>query len=289
MTITDSSRFHASDCVLFEAQLGAWLEHDLDTRAQQWMTTHRQDCKACAQLVTDLEAVIMSASTLPPLPVPAGLWQRVAPRLDTPVIPLASSRVPAASRYRAVPLRWFAMAATLLVAASAATTWQIARGGLGRTPTTSAVRAIPQQMDDQTRTVAIVPPSSEGAPFVSTDPPTLPSTAPEPIADRHAAGTSSIARLPAATPVTNAGDGYPDLALTYEREIVALRHIVNAQFRDLDSGTVAVLRRNLNIIDQAILDSRKALARDPHSAGLAVQLDRALEAKLSLMRRVALL
>lgn len=77
--------------------------------------------------------------------------------------------------------------------------------------------------------------------------------------------------------------------VVYEREIAALRRIVDDRVIELDSATVRELRRNLDIIDAAIGDSRKALARDPRSALLATQLDRALETKLALLRRVALL
>ena len=77
--------------------------------------------------------------------------------------------------------------------------------------------------------------------------------------------------------------------VTYEQEIAALREVVNERFTELDSATVTVLQRNLAIIDQAIADSRAALEKDPGSRILSTTLDRALETKLSLMRRVALL
>ncbi len=77
--------------------------------------------------------------------------------------------------------------------------------------------------------------------------------------------------------------------VVYEQEIAALRTIVNERFSELDSTTVSVLRRNLEIIDQAIEDSRAALEKDPASRVLSTTLDRALASKLELMRRVALL
>ena len=79
----------------------------------------------------------------------------------------------------------------------------------------------------------------------------------------------------------------PDVV--YEREITALRTIVNERFTELDSATVAVLKRNLDIIDKAIDESRQALALDPSSRALSSSLERAVESKLALMRRVALL
>lgn len=92
----------------------------------------------------------------------------------------------------------------------------------------------------------------------------------------------SAVDLAAIVPVVNAD-------VTYELEIAALRAIVTERMSELDSTTVATLQRNLTIIDQAIADSRKALERDPKSRVLSGTLDRALESKLSLMRRVALL
>jgi hypothetical protein len=91
--------------------------------------------------------------------------------------------------------------------------------------------------------------------------------------------------------VTNQADdaGALDPNTTYEREISALRRIVDERFTELDPATVTELRRNLDIIDRAIGDSRAALARDPRSGVVSAQLDRALQAKLDLLRRVALL
>ena len=76
---------------------------------------------------------------------------------------------------------------------------------------------------------------------------------------------------------------------TYEHEIVAMRRIVDDRLGDLDSTTVFEIQRNLKIIDKAIADSRSALIKDPHSRFLSTQLNRALENKLDVLRRVALL
>lgn len=77
--------------------------------------------------------------------------------------------------------------------------------------------------------------------------------------------------------------------LTYEREIDALRTIVRDRRSQLDPKTVAVIERNLRVIDSAIVESRAALSKDTKSAFLADQLDHALETKLTLLRTVALL
>lgn len=97
--------------------------------------------------------------------------------------------------------------------------------------------------------------------------------------------------------VVVADNGFDDAALlpitnadvVYENEIDALRDIVSERFTELDSTTVVTLQRNLAIIDKAIADCREALEQDPNSQFLNTTLDQALESKLALMRRVALL
>ncbi|MFN2563442.1 MAG: hypothetical protein ABR499_00350, partial [Gemmatimonadaceae bacterium] len=75
----------------------------------------------------------------------------------------------------------------------------------------------------------------------------------------------------------------------YGREIARLWRIVDERRAQLDTATVGVLERNLNIIDQAIRESRAALARDPASAFLNEQLSNVLEQKVELLRAAALL
>ncbi|MBL0169992.1 MAG: zf-HC2 domain-containing protein [Gemmatimonadaceae bacterium] len=109
------------------------------------------------------------------------------------------------------------------------------------------------------------------------------------VAARRAAVQSALASGPARVTDTSLIVPVVNADVTYEREIAALRAIVSERFGELDSTTVSVLQRNLAIIDKAIADSRTALEKAPNSRVLSVTLNRALEAKLSLMRRVALL
>jgi hypothetical protein len=75
----------------------------------------------------------------------------------------------------------------------------------------------------------------------------------------------------------------------YEGEIGTLRDIIETRRGELDSATVAVLEKNLKIIDQAITESKAALAADPASMFLAEQVSRAYDTKLELLRSAALL
>lgn len=79
------------------------------------------------------------------------------------------------------------------------------------------------------------------------------------------------------------------LADSYGSEIAAMSEILETHRSTLDSSTVAVLERNLAIIDAAIEESREALEQDPASALLTEQLHTAFELKLDVMRRAVIL
>ena len=77
--------------------------------------------------------------------------------------------------------------------------------------------------------------------------------------------------------------------VAFDREVVQLRALLEERRPNLDSATVALLERNLRIIDQAITESRAALAKDPGSALLNRQLHNALGRKVQVLRTAALL
>jgi hypothetical protein len=87
--------------------------------------------------------------------------------------------------------------------------------------------------------------------------------------------------------VVRVSDSPADAA--FDREVVQLRALLEQRRPDLDSTTVAVLERNLAIIDQAIAESRAALEKDPSSALLNRQLHAALGRKVQVLRTAALL
>lgn len=74
---------------------------------------------------------------------------------------------------------------------------------------------------------------------------------------------------------------------TFDREIGAMRKIVDERRQELDPATVAVLEKNLKLIDAAISESKAALAKDPASAFLMDRLTHAYDTKLQLLRGVA--
>ena len=274
------------DCTRFEAQCGGYMERDLDQVVQAWMTAHQSECASCAALVRELEAVVAESQALPGISPSRDLWSGIEARLDTTVIPISAS----ATRTRiagTVSVRTFAIAATMLVAVTSGITWRVtSRGNVTASPLASplASPAVVAATADSDNAFGLPGASVEidsASSATTSSASASASTSPAP--------TSGFATRRASRDAARDDRDDTDADVVYEREISALRRIVNERFVELDTVTVRELRRNLGIIDRAIGDSRQALARDPRSALLATQLDRVLETKLALLRRVALL
>jgi hypothetical protein len=104
---------------------------------------------------------------------------------------------------------------------------------------------------------------------------------------RLATSTAPDRRTSAAAQFAAADQAHSDAV--YDREIEMLQTIVSQRKTGLDSSTVAIIEKNLRIIDAAIQQSRAALARDPASRLLGQQLTHALDKKVELLRTAALL
>jgi hypothetical protein len=70
----------------------------------------------------------------------------------------------------------------------------------------------------------------------------------------------------------------------YERAIAGLQQVADAQNAVLDPETLAVVRKNLAVIDRAIDESRAALVREPASTLAQESLLDALESKVTLLQ-----
>ena len=75
--------------------------------------------------------------------------------------------------------------------------------------------------------------------------------------------------------------------VVYDREIGRLRAIVDSGRHKLDPATVAILDRNLRVIDLAIEQCNEALARDSSSTFLIESLNNAYQTKVKLLRIAA--
>ncbi len=273
MTTTSDRPDTPSDCARYEAQLGPWMEQELGAADQAFMLRHRAGCQTCDTLRRELEQLVADAAALPTVTPARDLWPEIESRLTTPVVPIltaaaqASTSTPA--KARTISLRRFAVAATLLVSATSAVTWQLAQS--------------------RARTTGLTASSTTTRPESAATSDELPAATEELAVGSSATGSTMGTATSRAVSRRSDNADAPDANATYEREIGALRRIVDERFAELDTATVRELRRNLDIIDRAIADSKAALASDPRNSVGSSQLDRALQAKLELLRRVALL
>jgi hypothetical protein len=90
-----------------------------------------------------------------------------------------------------------------------------------------------------------------------------------------------VAFAPAADPVVPTSLSDP----RYDEAIADLEQALNAGRAELDPGTVKILEANLDAIDKAIDQSRRALAGDPANVYLNNHLADARQRKLALLRR----
>ena len=79
------------------------------------------------------------------------------------------------------------------------------------------------------------------------------------------------------------------MSTDYDREIARLRRLLDDRRNQLDPATVAVIEKNLRVIDVAITESLKAIARDPASRFLIESLNQSLDSKVELLRIAAAL
>lgn len=243
-------------CEHVDAVLSAWFEGDLADTERRAVDAHLRECLRCASLVRDLETISREAAKLPAVAPSRDLWEGIAARIEAPVVELKSRQAPQTSRRS-----WrMAAAAVVLMAVSSGATYLL---------TTSDQRSAigdQQAASANTQDSAITPPAA-GAPGVV-------------IPKRPSSGSGS-ALLVSAEPSA------PEIL--YDQEITRLRTILDQRRGDLDSTTVTAVEKSLKAIDQAITDARAALAGDASSQFLNAQLNRALEKKLGVLRRVALL
>ena len=271
-------------CAAFDESLADYLEGTLQPAARSEMEAHRAGCARCAALVADLEEISAAARTLPaPVPTAAvaeSMWRGVSERIAAPAVSISSAR--SASRPRFDGWRRQLVAAAALVLVTAGVTYSVTRV-VDREHRGPVVASAPTSPN------LLVPPpiivggeSGAGQVAAAGDDSAAPSAPGSPSQPSRGAGVRSV----------KGGSGAvsrPSATATYEREIRGLGRILDERRGELDSATVAVLEKNLAVIDQAIRQSREALVRDPRSRFLDQQLNSALDKKVELLRTAALL
>lgn len=258
-------------CEQFDDLLPDYFEGTSEPATRIAMDSHRVACLRCAAIVRDIEKIRVDAEALPELSPSHDLWAGISSRIDEEVVAAPVFGGPGRSTLhqpaRPVPLMKWGIAAAILVAVTSGVTYyatmaQVRRGTVG--------------------TVAVIPESGDSVATLSPTPPVVTPSL-DSSASRPAPGGGA-----GVVPVASRGARVP-ANVTYDHEIAELRNVLEQRRMELDPSTVTVIQHSLTTIDIAIKEARTALASDPASTFLKEQLDKALEKKLGLLRRVALL
>lgn len=207
---------------------------------------HLDTCADCRALAADLRAIHDAAAALDPMQPPDGVWLQIAGRLRQEGRVSAPAPGPAASGRH---LALLALAAALVLAVGA-----------------SIVLLLPQWRGPATNARLTTPPT-QGAPAPAAQPGNA--AAPDAVesveeefrlAEQHY--QNAIAKLEQAAKLDQAG----------------------ADAGTIDPQTAALLQKNLQVIDQAIAESRAALRAEPQSAPARDSLFDALRRKVALLQ-----
>ena len=222
------------------------------------------------------------------------LWPAIENRISARVLALdpAARQTTAPGTVRVRPVRWMSMliAASALVATSAGVTYLLTTRGMVQGNGSQPVAAVPSTSNGNASNAVQRPgPRSHGELAASTD---VTSDSNEAVAgseQKHELAHSHLRRATSQLAShSRAGDG-DEMRRTYDAEIATLHDALEARRSQLSPTTVAVIEQNLRVIDDAIRQSRAALAKDPGSRLLNDQLDRTLAKKTGLLRAAALL
>jgi hypothetical protein len=253
-------------CAQVDDRLAELMEDELDARTRVGFEEHIAGCERCAGLVKDLESIRRDAAALPVLVPSRDLWPEIEARIQAPVISIEPARTSGPRRSRNT--WWMGAAAAALVAVTAGVTHMLTKAQ-GDAPAPQMATADPAAV----RTVERMPADTQTQDAETTATPDV--------------ETPNVRRAPSEAPQSATLVG--STTSEYDRDVARLRAILQERRSELDSSTVTVLERNLELIDRAIAESRAALERDPGSEFLADQLARVMTKKVAILRTAALL
>jgi hypothetical protein len=238
---------------------------------------HLEGCVACKTLYEDLNGIRATAAGLPPITPSRDLWTGIEARIRTPIVPLVEG-VEFRKPRRQVSLRSAAIAAGLLALVNAGVSYRFMNRSPAAAPVTAAAPEPEIPAPAAMRTVMQQPRFNSllTVPVIVTTPPLRGTTIV--LATNGDQGPDQPQQQPRRREAAKA---------VYDREINRLRAIVDSGRHKLDPATVALLDRNLRIIDTAIDQCNAALQRDSSSTFLIESLNNAYQTKVKLLRIAA--
>jgi hypothetical protein len=231
-------------CTEFTPLLSELADSGLTGDDRARVEAHVAECAACRAVLADIRAIRRTARGLPKAAQPEDLWDKVRARLDAAA---GSARVVSIEPRRG----WFGAHARPLLAAAAILLVSLS---------TAVVLLL--------RSGGTVP---AGQPATATlQQPGAPATA-----SAHAGAANLVQSIEMEL---QQADQH------YEKALSGLEQVAREGQGSLDTGTAAVLQKNLGVIDQAIRESRAALKEQPSSEMARTSLFEALQRKVQLLQ-----
>ena len=271
---------NAMSCELFNDRLMDYLEHETDDATRAGIERHAVTCPECGALLADLRKLRGDAANLPQLVPSHDLWNGIAERIEAPVVSIDGARTDVRrTTYGDVRiarrLTRSALIAASLVGAGAIGYFVASRRDVSVPVPPVAAAQMPE-------TVYRVASSAQDSAAQLSQP-----------VISGAAERPGVRLTTAQTPIAAASNDISHVVETmsrdYDREIVRLRALIEQRRNQMDPVTVAIIEKNLQVIDAAILECKKAIARDPASRFLIESLNQSFQTKVELMRTAALL
>ncbi len=234
-------------CEAFSASIGELADGTLAPAERSRVEAHLDQCAACRGLLADLEAIRREAGQLPRAELPPALWTRISEGLRTQGVGGAGLKT-GPSDQTGPSVKTGPSLNRRWLAAAAAVLVLIIGGALAT-----------QMMNRGASPATTIPPEPSPAPGAS--------------------GNANAADL-----VESVEADLKAAEEHYERAIAGLEKIASADDRSLDPQVAATLKKNLEIIDGAIAESRTALRSEPQSAPARESLFEALRRKMSLLQ-----
>ncbi len=263
-------------CADFSDRLMAYLEQETDDATRASLERHALSCATCGPLLADLRELRVEAANLAELTPSRDLWAGISARIEAPVVSIGTLRriEPERSIRGRRGIRGALIAASLVAAAGSG--YFAARNNGETNPAGSEIVSTARVTDTPRATL----PDSA---------PSMPLEVARRTADagQSAVGATTATVTPVRLPAVDRA--YTTLVADYDREIARLRTFLEQRRSQLDPVTIAIIEKNLQVIDTAIAECKKAIARDPASRFLMESLNQSLQSKLELMRTAALL
>ena len=281
----------AMTCGTFEGILPDYLEGDLGDEAKAAADAHAKTCESCAKLIADIDRITSEAASLPAMHPARDLWSGIEQRISARVIPLAQPDHRKVRRF--ISARMAAAAAALIVTTAGITYLATSRMAPSEAPqvVAAASKVVVPNVDSSVTPSDVIPADRSQSTGASA-PGTPTAVAKMPVMrerSRALASNDAPAHSPRMTSAATESLSPNQAEAAYSREIETLERMVNSPKSGLDPATVQIVKKNLDVIDDAIARSKAALAKDPASSLLYDQVTRAMSKKVELLRTMAAL